>query len=245
MVPISIKAEEIFRIGSFTVTNSLLVSLLVVLLLVFTALLLRRKIVLIPGKFQNIAEILMEKLLGLMESILGDREKSEKYFPLVATIFLFVLMANWMGLIPGVGSVGFKEAHGFIPFLRAPSSDINFTLALAILSVLLTNIYAIQVLGFFKHLGKFINFKNPIQFFVGILEGISEISRIISFAFRLFGNVFAGEVLLLIIAFLLPVVGPIPFVFLEVFVGFIQAFVFSMLTLVFLGLHTTSHQESH
>ncbi len=132
-----------------------------------------------------------------------------------------------------------------VTYFRATSSEINFTLALALISVVLTNIFSFRELGFFGHIKKYFNFKGPIEFFVGILEIISEFAKIISFSFRLFGNIFAGEILLLIIAFLLPYAGPIPFMFLEVFVGLIQALVFAMLTLVFLGVNLQHGKASH
>lgn len=186
-----------------------------------------------------------------MDSILGSRLLSEKYFPLIATIFLFVLFSNWLGLLPGTGSLGITHEivhHGehktvLIPFLRAPSSDLNFTVALAVIALISINLFGFMALGFKQHAGKFFNFKNPIYTFVGFLELISEFVKIISFSFRLFGNVFAGEVLLIIIGFLGPYFLPLPFLFLEVFVGFVQAFIFAMLTLVFIGTAVTSHEE--
>ncbi len=244
MLEIVIKAEEIFKIGSYVVTNSIILSFLVFLVLSVTAVILKNKIKLIPGTFQSIFELIIEFLLGLMDSILGDRKKSEKYLPLIATIFLFILASNWLGLLPGVGSFVMHTEHTTIPVLRSPASDLNFTLMLAILAVFATNFFGIVVLGFFKHIGKFLNFSNPINFFVGILEFLSEISRIISFSFRLFGNVFAGEVLLTIIFFLTPYVVPIPFLFLELFFGAIQALIFAMLTVVFLASHTASHEAN-
>jgi F-type H+-transporting ATPase subunit a len=145
-----------------------------------------------------------------------------------------------------VGSFGLEdEHHHFTPLLRSPASDLNFTLALAILTVVAVNVFGIAAIGAWKHISKFFNFSSPINFFVGILEFISEIARMISFAFRLFGNVFAGEVLLVVIAFLAPFIAPVPFFFLEIFVGFIQAFVFAMLALVFIAIATVEHETEH
>ena len=129
-----------------------------------------------------------------------------------------------------------------MPFLRSANTDINTTLGIALIAMFMVQFWGISTLGFFGHIGKFINVREgPIGFFVGILEAISEIARIISFTFRLFGNIFAGEVLLVAMAFLLPLVGIIPFLGLELFVGIIQAFIFAMLTLVFAVMATTSH----
>ncbi|PJE64433.1 MAG: ATP synthase F0 subunit A [Candidatus Ryanbacteria bacterium CG10_big_fil_rev_8_21_14_0_10_43_42] len=249
MHEIFLSAEPIFSVGTFSVTNALILSVVVVLFLLIGSILLQRRIRLVPGGFQSVAEIVYEEGLFLMDSVLGERRKSEKYLPFVATIFLFILFSNWFGILPGVGSIGFYEEvalHGehhmtFTPLLRAPSSDLNFTLALAILTVVMVNVFGIAAIGVKAHIGKFLNFKSPIGFFIGILELISEIARMISFAFRLFGNVFAGEVLLVVIAFLVPLIAPVPFFFLEIFVGFIQAFVFAMLALVFISMATIEH----
>jgi F-type H+-transporting ATPase subunit a len=235
MTEISLKAEEIFRIGSFGVTNALLLSTISLLGLSAIGITLRRQLKLIPGKIQNALEAILDELLSLMDSVLGSRHLSEKYLPLVGTIFLFILFSNWLGLLPGVGSIIVHRGEGSIPLLRSPSSDLNFTLALAIVSVIAINVLGVAAIGAARHAKKFFNFSNPINFFVGILELVSEFAKMVSFSFRLFGNVFAGEVLLAIIGFLVPYLIPLPFLFLELFVGFIQAFIFSMLTLVFVA----------
>jgi F-type H+-transporting ATPase subunit a len=240
---ISIRAEEIFHIGNFPITNSVLLALIAFVVLVVFAIILRRKLKMVPGGVQNIVEAILDGALSLMDSVLGDRRKSEKYLPLVLTVFLFVLCSNWLGLLPGVGSFVVHTTGGTVPLLRSPAADLNFTLALALIAVTFSNALGIAAVGLKSRLKIFFNFKGPIEFFVGILELISEFAKIISFSFRLFGNVFAGEVLLTIIAFLLPYVAPLPFMFLEVFVGFIQAFIFGMLTLVFVSMAVSEHEE--
>jgi len=240
MSEISIAAEKIFSIGGWPFTNSVILGIFVVVLLLSVAFLLRKQLAVIPGKLQSIFEFFIESFLKLMESVFGNRLLAEKYLPLIATIFLFVMLSNWSGLLPGVGPIGLKhevEGHQtLIPLFRAPSADLNFTIALALVSVLAVNIFSIKEIGIKSYLRKFFNFKKPIMLFVGLLEFISEFVKIISFSFRLFGNIFAGEVLLMIVAFLMPFVVPLPFLFLEVFVGFIQALIFSMLTMVFLSM---------
>jgi F-type H+-transporting ATPase subunit a len=240
---ISLRAEEIFHIGSFPVTNSVLLAFIALIVLAVFALILRRGLKMVPGGVQNIAEVILEGALGLMDSVLGDRRKSEKYLPIVLTVFLFVLCSNWLGLLPGVGSFTMHTGEGTVPLLRSPAADLNFTLALALIAVTFANALGIAAIGLGGRLKTFFNFKDPIAFFVGILELISEFAKIISFSFRLFGNVFAGEVLLTIIAFLLPYLAPLPFMFLEIFVGFIQAFIFGMLTLVFISMAVSEHGE--
>lgn len=303
---ISLSAEELFKIGKFSITNSLLTCWLIIIFLTILSILGTRKIRQIPHGFQNFLEIVCESLFNLFDSVTQDRKLTKKFFPLVATIFIFVIMANWSEILPGVGSIGLKheeenkeisqdanydmvcklkqsnflfskiipnfyikranaqdeeteilhennkvseenkgeqKKHAITPFFRSPSADLNFTLALAIISVLSVQIVGITMTGFFKYLKKFINFSGPIKFFVGLLELISEIAKLISFSLRLFGNIFAGEVLLLVIAFLVPLIAPIPFYLLEIFVGFVQALIFSMLTLVFLTM--AAKMEEH
>lgn len=243
MEEISLKAQQLFHLGSFNVTNGLLMTLVASLVLIVFSVVLRSKIKIIPGKLQGAVEMGAEALLGLMDSTLGSMEAAEKYFPLVATIFIFILTSNLLGIFPGVGSLMFKSGSESVPLFRSPAADLNFTLAFAVISVIVTNIIGMASVGVFKHLGKYFNFKGPIDFFIGILELISELAKIISLSFRLFGNVFAGEVLLTIISFLAPYFIPLPFLFLEIFVGAIQAFIFATITLVSISLHTTTHEH--
>jgi len=242
---ISLRAEEIFHIGAFPVTNAVLLSTVAVALLVVLAVVLRGKLSAVPGMVQNAAELVLEGALGLMDSVLGSRKTSEKYLPLVLTIFVFVLCSNWLGLFPGVSSIVVRTGSESVPLLRSPASDLNFTLALALIAVTFVNVLGVAAIGFKKRASVFFNFKGPIDFFIGILELVSEFAKIISFSFRLFGNVFAGEVLLAIMAFLVPYLVPLPFMFLEIFVGFIQAFIFGMLTLVFVAMAVAGHGEEH
>ncbi len=258
---------------------------------------------LIPtSRLQGMLEMMIEGLYGLAENILGT--KARKVFWIGATIFVFVLVANWMELLPGFDSIGIIEpahgdltgyekdtvlgipvllgpmeeheedkgehegakaghkeaedehaAHGYVlrPFLRAANTDLNVTLALALMSVIFTQIYSIRELGMGGYLGRFIQTKrigqgNPmggIDFFVGILESVAEVAKIISFAFRLFGNIFAGQVLLFVMGFLIPFVsfGILIFWGLEIFVGAIQALVFMMLTFVFMSVAMAGHGD--
>lgn len=180
-----------------------------------------------------------------MEGMMGSREVAERYIPIVVTIFIFILTSNWFGILPGAGSIGLYEQHGgesvFIPFFRSAASDLNVTLALGTLAVLIVNITGMAAKGVGGHMRKYFSLHNPIDTFVGILEFISEFAKIISFSFRLFGNIFAGEVLLIIVSFLAPFAGPVPFLFLELFVGFVQALVFAMLTMVFISIAIAQH----
>lgn len=244
MEEISLKAEELFSIGGFPFTNAILLTLVVSIILISFSILFKSKIKFVPGKLQGAVEMGMEGFLDLMGSTLGSAQKAERYFPLVATIFIFILCSNLLGIFPGVGSLFYQSGHGHhVPLFRSPAADLNFTLAFAVISVIATNIIGMTAAGTFNHLGKYINFKGPIEFFIGILEIVSEIAKIISLTFRLFGNVFAGEVLLIIIFSLVPYFAPLPFLFLEIFVGSIQAFIFAMITLASIAIHTTGHEH--
>lgn len=241
---ISLAAEPIAHIGSFPITNSLLTSWIAVAILIVGSLFLRRRIAETPSGIQNVTESVFDGALGLMDGVTGDRKQSTRFFPLVMTLFLFVLTANWLGLFPGFGSILLKEGQEAIPLLRTTNSDLNVTIALALVSVVATQIFGVLITGR-RYAKRFFNFKNPIFTFVGLLELISELAKLASFSFRLFGNVFAGEVLLVVIAGLVPYIVPLPFMALELFVGFIQAFVFAILTLGFLKIATAEgHEEA-
>ncbi len=243
---ISIAAEPVFHIGEFAITNSLLTTFIVLFLLIGIALMFKSKPMQeVPHgrSLQNVLEMIIDGLHGFFASVVGEK-KARKFFPFLTTLFVFILLSNWSGLIPGVGPIGIWEEHGgetvLVPLFRAPTADLNTTIALALLGVAFIQFQGLSHLSL-GYLKKFFNFSNPIYTFVGFLEIISEISKIISFAFRLFGNIFAGEVLLAVMAFLLPLFAPLPFLGLEIFVGVIQSLVFVMLTLVFTAGATSSH----
>lgn len=248
---ISIAAEPIFYIFGFPVTNTILVTLCISLLIIIGSYILKSKVRLIPRGFQNVVEAVLEALLNLADSVTQDRRQSKKFFPLVATIFIFVILTNWVEVLPGLGTIGlWEEHHGkeiLVPFIRSGAADLNFTLAIAIVSVISAQVFGIAAIGVGRYAKKFFvsPFHKPyfVGTFVGMLEMISEVAKIISFSFRLFGNIFAGEVLLMVMLFLVPYFVPLPFLALELFVGFIQALVFSMLTLVFLKMAVTEAEH--
>ncbi|MDD4624721.1 MAG: F0F1 ATP synthase subunit A [Candidatus Paceibacterota bacterium] len=238
MEEISIEAAKFFQIGDFPVTNTFLLIVLIggfLSLLFFWAF---KKNSISPGKIQNFLEWILESYLNFIDSVTHNRAKSEKVFPIAVTLFLMILLSNLTELLPGLG---------LFHFLRSPSSDINFTLALAILSVFFINFSAVKELGFFSYLKRFLDFRSPVAFFVGILEGLGEFTRIISLSMRLFGNLFAGETLLIVVAtgihWSLAYLIPLPFLALEILVGFIQAFIFSSLVVVFYTTATVLHEE--
>ena len=323
---ISLSAEPVLQLGGLILTNSMITSVIVSVLLIIFAVIVNRSLTQTskPTGLQNLAEWMIESLYSLVHSITGDLKKTSIFFPLIANFFLFILFNNWIGLVPGVGSISVTprvahaetatteslthseitlvestdhdtvvtdqgtgehtavtmdhedeqhtaaaDEHATTPLatntethetpaseqaetshsntvhlFRAGTADLNTTIALGLVSVVLTQYFGFKFLslGYFS---KFFNFSSPIMFFVGILELISEVGKILSFGFRLFGNVFAGEVLLAVITYLAGVAVPIPFYGLEVFVGFIQALVFAMLSLVFINMATLGHGEEH
>lgn len=245
---ISLAAEPILRFGQLVVTNSMLAGAVgsVVVFVLFT--LGARRVALAPttlagrpaGRWSQSIETVSESILDLIEGVTSSRERAIRFFPLLMTLFVFILVNNWLGLLPGVGSITIATTEGAVPLFRGATADLNTTLALAAISVVMTHTYAIRELGLFRHLKKYFSF-NPVLLFVGLLELVSDVAKMISFAFRLFGNIFAGEVLLVVISALAPLAGPLPFFILELFVGFIQALVFTMLTLVFLSIASSQH----
>jgi len=258
-------AEPIFHIGNFTVTNALINSWATVIILVILFVLIGKKIKSVPKGLQNIFEILMEEALKLADSVTGNRKKTEKFLPIALTLFLFILINNWLGLLPGVGTIGFVEGEGarkvFVPLFRGATADLNLTLALSLFAVAASHIMGVVMIGIGNHLNKFLNVKafleipkkikkdisvilvNPIKAFVGLIEIIGEIAKVASLSFRLFGNIFAGEVLMASMMAIFAFVLPLPFIFMEIVVGIIQALIFAMLTLVFMTIATTSEEH--
>lgn len=241
----SIAAEPVFNVGNFAITNSILNTLLVDIILIGAVFYLKKRISLIPGKFQNIIEILVQTFYDLAESVAQTR--ASKIFPYFMSFFIFILLINWSGLIPGVGSIGFfhEKDHEkeLIPILRSATSDLNVTLALSLVSAVATHILSVRIIGVKNYLSRYLSL-NPVNLYVGILELISEVTKIISLSFRLFGNIFAGEVVLFTVSGMFAFIFPIPFLLLEIIVGFVQALVFSMLTMAFMAILTTPHHES-
>lgn len=311
---IQLSAENVTGplIDGFAITNTMLATWVTILVLTILAFFATRRMAMVPRGLQNLVESAIEAFLNLAQGIAGP-ERARRFFPLVMTIFLFIVTSNWLGILPGFGTIGrietaehvieheTKAAHDkgknpdlqdinlirfngdsvavvpfgsepitaaqyeneklpegqraglLVPFLRSANTALNTTLAIALVAMFLVQFWGIKSLGFFSYTSKFFNFRrllkgNPmgiIDAIVGGLELVSEFARIMSFTFRLFGNIFAGEVLLVAMAFLIPLGGIIwIFLGLELFVGFIQAFIFAMLVLVFAVMATTAHESS-
>ena len=270
---VPVAAEKLFQLGPLPVTNSVLTGWIAVGVIAVTGAALSRRKALVPRGLQNAAEWLVEGMLAFMDQVTNDRARSRKFLPIVGTLFPFILLSNWMGLLPGVGTIGlWGESHGaphLIPLFRPATSDLNLTLAMGIVSVVVSHVLGIMAVGFFKYGNKFIQlgtvwkalskvgkvpagkyaidlFAALVEFMVGIIELISEAAKMVSLSLRLFGNIFAGEVLIHVLTSLIAYVLPTPFMFLEIIVGIVQALVFSMLTLVYLTIATEKpHGSDH
>lgn len=229
--------EQLGTLWGIPITNTLITSWIVIALLVLIAFTIGSRLTMTPSRFQTLFEWLVAFIYDYVADILESRELARRFFPLLITLFLFIFTANLIEFTPGIGSVGFFHAGGeFAPLLRSVNTDLNVTLALAIIAFMVIEITGIALLGVWKYGSKFINLRSPIGFIVGIIELFSEIARLISFSFRLFGNILAGEVLILVAIYFIPYVGPVPLMAFEVFVGFIQAAIFALLTLFFIKI---------
>lgn len=244
-IAIHLAPLALFHIGSFPVTNTLVATFVVSVLLITFAFFFGRSLKMRPSGFQAVIELIITYPYEFARQTLGNDKVTERIYPVIMTIFLVVLLQNWFGLLPiteGIGMVS-HESHHVIPYVFSGSTDLNFTLAIALIAFLTVEFFGITTLGFLKYGRKFLNFSSPIAFSVGIIELISEVARLISFSFRLFGNVFAGKVLILVIMAFVPYVLPVPFLGFELFVGFIQAAIFALLTLFFTKVAIEAHEE--
>jgi F-type H+-transporting ATPase subunit a len=255
-------AETVFHLFGFPITNSIIGAWITIIFLVGFSYAVSRRMKLIPSRLQSLFEAFLGWLYNFCQSVAGE-ENGRRFFPVVATIFLFVAFNAWLSLIPGFGSITVHTAEGEVHLLRGANTDINMPLALALMSFVFVEFFGLRQLGI-RYLGKFINvgpffrsvsqifrgrlkaglsglFTGVITIFTGLLEGLSEFIRIVSFTFRLFGNMTAGEILLLIAIFLVPWIFALPFYGLELLVGFVQALIFAGLTLVFLTVAVAHH----
>lgn len=235
---IVLKPEVIGYLKSLPITNTLFTSWIVMAVLVTVSLLVRFKVSLVPvSRFYNLFEMIVEFGYETAEDL--AHSKAKVFFPIVMTFFLYILSGNLLGLLPGFATIKFKGE----PLFRSINSDLNMTLALALTSAVLTHAFALRYLGLWDYLKKWFTL-NPIFLFVGLLELVGEVTKVVSLSFRLFGNIFAGEVVLATVSSIFAFIIPLPFYFLEIIVGFVQAAVFMMLTLVFMVLLSEKHATS-
>ena len=247
-IHVALSAEKLGELWGIPITNTLITSWAIVLLLVVFGVLIGSRLQMVPGRFQTLLEWLFGGMYDYVAEVLESRDLARRFFPLLITIFLFVFVSNWLEFIPGIGSVGFflsGGGHGeFVPLFRSVNTDLNVPLALAIISFLVVEVTGVATLGALKYGSKFIQnpIRSPIGFAVGLVELIGEIVRIVSLSFRLFGNILAGEIVILVAIYFAPYLLPIPLMIFELFIGFLQAAIFALLTLFFLKLAVT---EAH
>ncbi len=258
-------ASPVFHIFGFPITNSIIAAWVTIIFLVGFSYAVTRRMKLIPGRLQAAFEFLLGWLYDLCCSVAGEG-KGRKFFPIIATIFLFVGFNAWLALLPGFGSITVHTVEGEVHLLRPANTDINMPLAIALSSVFFVQYFGLRSLGrryvakfinvggFLSSLGKITRGKvrdgfsglitGVIEIFVGFLELLSEFIHVVSFTFRLFGNMTAGEILILVAVFLVPFLFALPFYGLELLIGFIQAIIFSGLTLIFLTVAVYQHEEA-
>ena len=255
LLHVSISAEPLFTIGPLTVTNSMIGAVLASVILLFVAWLFLRSPELIPGRVQSLIEWPIEWITGIVE---GSTSRWKGYVALVIGLFLMILVANWIGLLPGVGTVGIVEHQGeeevFVPLVRAAGADLNFTLGLAIVTFAVFVWWGIRINGVGGYLLELVGeprYMAPLMFPIHL---ISELSRLVSLSMRLFGNVFAGEVLIgtmfaltTAAVFVLPLAFFVPAVFLglELLFGAVQALVFALLTMTYITMAIAEHEGGH
>ncbi len=236
-IHVAIAAERLGEFLGIPVTNALVASWIVVIFLIVLALLVGRRLKMIPGRLQSVFEHMVEFIYDYVADTLENREMARKYFPLIVTIFLFVWIANLMEFLPGIGSILY---HGE-PLFRSVNTDLNTPLALSLISFFVIEITGILAIGIAKYGSKFIvnPLRSPIDFAVGIIELIGELVRVVSLSFRLFGNILAGEVVLVVATHFAPYLLPVPLMLFEIFIGTLQAAIFALLTLFFIKLAIT------
>ena len=266
---VELAPEKLRTPGGFPITNTMITAWLTIVVLGLLCYFATRRMKLVPTGLQNVVEAAVEMLINFTENVAG-KEYGRKFFPVVATIFIFVIANAWLALLPGFMSIGFWHGEGeeqvLVPLFRGANTDVNVPLALALISFVFVEYWGIRSHGFLRYVRKFVNvrrllsgvgqvmrghirsgmgsiFNGIIDAFVGLVEFVSEVVRIVSFTFRLFGNMTAGEILIFSMLFLIPWVAALPFYGLEVFIGFVQALIFCGLTLVFLVIAVTPHEE--
>ncbi len=244
-IHVALAPEVLGNLWGIPITNTLLTSWVAIALLIATAYLLGRNLSLMPGRFQLFVESIVTYIDSYASETLESEVWARRAFPLLATIFLFIVTSNLIEFTPGIGSLGLTRGGEFVPMFRSVNTDLNVTLALAVIVVIAIEVMGIMAVGFFRYAGKFFSFKSPLAFLVGLIEFVSEMSRFISFSFRLFGNIFAGEVLIAVATFFVPYLLPVPLMAFETFVGVLQAAVFSLLTLFFIKLAITDPHGGH
>lgn len=236
-IHVAIAAERLGTVFGIPVTNTLVASGVVTLVLIILAVVVGKRIRLIPGRLQSVFEHIVEGIYDYVAETLESRDMARKFFPLLVTIFLFVWFSNLMEFLPGIGSILFGDA----PLFRSVNTDLNTPLSLALISFFVIEFTGIFAIGLAKYGSKFLvnPFKDFLGFAVGLIELIGELVRVVSLSFRLFGNILAGEVVLAVATYFAPYLLPVPLMMFEIFIGTLQAAIFALLTLFFIKLAIT------
>ena len=241
-IHIALSPYVLGHVGDLPITATLVTTWVVMALLTLGAVFFYRSLKLAPSTGQTAVELTIGGVYDYMRDVLESDSLAQKYFPLIMTIFVFIASINLFGLLPFVGgAIGLHVPghEGLVPLLYPAHTDLNMTLAVAAVAVFAIEFAGIAALGVFRYGSKFINFHSAIGFTVGLIELVSEVARLITFSFRLFGNIFAGKVLILVALFFLPYLLPVPLLVYEVAVGIIQGAVFALLTLFFIKIAVT------
>jgi len=242
-IHVAISAEKLGDFLGLPITNALVTSWVVIFILVVTAFLVQKRLKLIPSRFQTLMEWMVGGIYDYVAETLESKENARKFFPLIMTIFLFLFIGNMIHFIPGIGSLEFMH----VPLLRAPATDLVVPLTLALISFFVVEISGILAIGVWKYGGKFLvnPLRNPMGFGIGLIELIGEFVRVVSLSFRLFGNILAGEIVISVAIFFIPYLGPLPLMLFEIFIGTLQAAIFTMLTLFYIKLAISEPHEAH
>ncbi len=250
-IKVVLAPEIIGSLGGIPITNTLITSWVAIAILIIATVIIRTQISYIPSRFQALLEALIIYMQEFIAETLESDVWARRVFPLLITIFLFIATSNLIEFTPGIGSIIISKGGEWIPLFRSVNTDLNVTLSLAVIAVISIEVFGIIAVGFWRYAGKFFNFRGHsigerlLNMTVGLIEFVSEMSRFISFSFRLFGNIFAGEVLIAVVTYFVPYVLPVPLMGFEMFVGFVQAAVFALLTLFFIKLAITDPHASH
>lgn len=248
---ISLAAERLFSVWGVPITNTILMTWVVMALILLVAAGIGSRLTLIPGKVQSAVEMAYEYVYGYIHGSLESERLAKRYFPLIATIFVFVLVSNFFEFLPIYDTVKISNGEHAVPLLHVVTTDLNTPLTLAIIAFFVVEFSGIFTLGILKYGSKFVNFKGgAMGFIIGLLEIIGNLARLVSLSFRLFGAIFAGEVLLLVIGFFVPYIAPVPLMAFELFIGLLQAAIFAILTLAYIKLaveepHSASSGQAH
>lgn len=252
----AVQPETVFEIGSFQMTNAMIMGVLVTVIFLIFSLIVKKKLKLVPGKLQTIAEVIVESFTNLLSQITGTRERGKKMLPLIGALFLYMGLSNLIGLIPGLTAITYNG----VPLFRTPTNDFNTTFSIALAMIILTQYASMKEFGLLGHLGKYFKFKEVIQgfkksigegvmaiveFLIGLLDIVSEIAKVVSLSLRLFGNMYAGEVLMAVLFGALAVVIPSIWLGMNLLVGVLQALVFGALTAAYYTLAVERNEENN